>query len=229
MADQNGLSVFLANSNAEPEREVRVARKFEERRVDGIIVTASRVGAQYVPLFTHMQVPIVLLNNQHPSQSAHSVMIANTQASLDAVRHLIALGHRRFAYLGDRYGRDPIQASFWVTGGTARPDAMKPVLVAHGDGKPEGAKSRLQGCCLGTATLAIFFNDMSALGGYAVAITATDTGRHFRGGFRRSVHQPVSGSTADHRKAAMRQWAAGDGSLLQIPAESGHDLGVHIS
>ena len=50
MADQNGLSVFLANSNAEPEREVRVARKFEERRVDGIIVTASRVGAQYVPL-----------------------------------------------------------------------------------------------------------------------------------------------------------------------------------
>ena len=32
MADQNGLSVFLANSNAEPEREVRVARKFEERR-----------------------------------------------------------------------------------------------------------------------------------------------------------------------------------------------------
>ena len=92
MADQNGLSVFLANSNAEPEREVRVARKFEERRVDGIIVTASRVGAQYVPLFTHMQVPIVLLNNQHPSQFAHSVMIANVQASLDATRHLIALG-----------------------------------------------------------------------------------------------------------------------------------------
>ena len=83
-ADQHGLSVFLANSNAEPEREVRVARKFEERRVDGIIVTASRVGAQYVPLFTHMQVPIVLLNNQHPSQFAHSVMIANVQASLDA-------------------------------------------------------------------------------------------------------------------------------------------------
>ena len=53
----------------------------KERRVDGIIVTASRVGAQYVPLFTHMQVPIVLLNNQHPSQFAHSVMIANVQAS----------------------------------------------------------------------------------------------------------------------------------------------------
>ena len=103
-ADQHGLSVFLANSNAEPEREVRVVRKFEERRVDGIIVTASRVGAQYVPLLSHMQVPIVLLNNQHPSQFAHSVMIANVQASLDATRHLIALGHRRIAYLGDRYG-----------------------------------------------------------------------------------------------------------------------------
>src|SRR4051812_35556500 len=98
-ADEHNLSVFLANSNGEPEREVRVARKFEERRVDGIIVTASRVGAQYVKVLTHMQVPIVLLNNQHPSQFAHSVMIDNFQASLEATRYLIGLGHRRIAYL----------------------------------------------------------------------------------------------------------------------------------
>ena len=115
-ADQHGLSVFLANSNAEPEREVRVARKFEERRVDGIIVTASRVGAQYVPLLTHMQVPIVLLNNQHPGHFAHSVMIANVQASLDATRHLIGLGHRRIAYLGDRTGISPTPSGSRATG-----------------------------------------------------------------------------------------------------------------
>src|ERR1039457_3320053 len=97
-ADEHGLSVFLANSNAEPEREVRVARKFEERRGGGSIVHASPGGGREVPLFSHMRVPIVLLNNQHPSQVAHSVMIANVEASVDAMRHLMALGHRRIGY-----------------------------------------------------------------------------------------------------------------------------------
>ena len=103
-AEKHGYSVFLANSNAEPEREVRVVRSFEERRVDGIIVTSSRVGALYVPLMERMRVPVVLLNNQHPSQFVHSVLIANAEASIEATRHLIRLGHRRIAYLGDRFG-----------------------------------------------------------------------------------------------------------------------------
>src|SRR5665811_69741 len=139
-ADQHGLSVFLANSNAEPEREVRVARMFEERRVDGIIVTASRVGAQYVPLFSHMQVPIVLLNNQHPSQFAHSVMIANVRASLEATRYLIKLGHRRIAYLGDRYGyqSDAERCTGYQQALEESGMRLDPQLLAYGDGKPEG-------------------------------------------------------------------------------------------
>ena len=167
-ADQHGLSVFLANSNAEPEREVRVARKFEERRVDGIIVTASRVGAQYVPLFSHMQVPIVLLNNQHPSQFAHSVMIANVQASLDATRHLIALGHRRIAYLGDRYGyqSDAERYTGYRQAVEERDLPFEPLLVAHGDGKPEGAETAIADLlALPQPPTAVFcYNDLSALG-----------------------------------------------------------------
>ena len=167
-ADQHGLSVFLANSNAEPEREVRVVRKFEERRVDGIIVTASRVGARYVPLLSHMQVPIVLLNNQHPSQFAHSVMIANVQASLDASRHLIALGHRRIAYLGDRYGYQS-DAERYAGYRQALEEAglpFEPLLVAHGDGKPEGAGTAIADLlALPHPPTAVFcYNDMSALG-----------------------------------------------------------------
>ena len=42
VANQRGYSVFLANSNADPEREVKVVESFHERRVDGIVVTAAR-------------------------------------------------------------------------------------------------------------------------------------------------------------------------------------------
>ena len=167
-ADEHDLSVFLANSNAQPEREVRVAQKFQERRVDGIIVAASRVGAQYVPLLTHMQVPIVLLNNQHPSQFAHSIMIANVEASVEAMRYLIGLGHRRIAYLGDRSGYQSDEERFTGYGQALREAGitLETSLIVHGDGKPEGAESPVaELLALPQPPTAIFcYNDMSALG-----------------------------------------------------------------
>jgi DNA-binding LacI/PurR family transcriptional regulator len=167
-ADGRGFSVFLANSNAEPEREVRVVHSFEERRVDGIIVAASRVGAQYVPLLSRMRVPIVLLNNQHPSQFAHSVMIANTQASLEATRHLIALGHRRIAWLGDRGGYESETERFagYQQALEAAGLRLSRQLVTQGDGKPEAAKAAMAHLlALPHPPTAVFcYNDMSALG-----------------------------------------------------------------
>ena len=167
-ANDHGYSVVLANSHTDPEREMKVVRSFEERRVDGIIVTSSRVGALYVPLLSRMRVPIVLINNQHPSEFAHSVMIANLEASHEAVRHLIRLGHRRVAYLGDRNGHQSDTERF--AGYRQALDEADipflPELVAHGDGKPEGgmqAMSRL--LALAEPPTAVFcYNDMSALG-----------------------------------------------------------------
>jgi DNA-binding LacI/PurR family transcriptional regulator len=145
-----------------------VVRSFEERRVDGIIVTASRVGAQYIPLLMHMQVPIVLLNNQHPSQFVHSVMIANVQASVDAIRHLIDLGHRRIAYLGDRYGHQSDSERFSGYRQAVEEAGLpfEPQLVVHGDGKPEGAKAAMAHLLgLPIPPTAVFcYNDLSALG-----------------------------------------------------------------
>ena len=40
-ANDYGYSVFLANSNAEPERERKMVQTFAEQRVDGIVVTSS--------------------------------------------------------------------------------------------------------------------------------------------------------------------------------------------
>jgi DNA-binding LacI/PurR family transcriptional regulator len=167
-ANDHGFSVFLANSNADPEREVRVVRSFEERRVDGIIVTSSRAGAVYTPMIAQMRIPIVLLNNQHASDFGHSVMIANTQASVEATGYLIELGHRRIAYIGDRYGGQSDTERF---AGYRRAldtaDVMfRPELVVHGDGKPEGGmRAMAQLLALSSRPTAVFcYNDMSALG-----------------------------------------------------------------
>jgi DNA-binding LacI/PurR family transcriptional regulator len=161
-------SIFLANSGADPDREMRVVHTLEERRVDGIVVTASRVGALYVPMLSKMRVPIVLLNNQHPSEFAHSVMIANTEASAAATRHLIDLGHRRIAYLGDRNGRQSDTERF--AGYRHALDAadlpFEPQLVFHGDGNPEGGMEGIAHLlALPDPPTAVFcYDDMTAIG-----------------------------------------------------------------
>ncbi len=104
VANQHGYSVILANSQGDPEREIAVVRSFQERRVDGILVASSRVGALYMPLLSELKIPIVLLNNQHPSEFVHSVAIDNTDGAYRATRHLVELGHKKIAYLGDRFG-----------------------------------------------------------------------------------------------------------------------------
>src|SRR5580704_6854655 len=103
-ANDHGYSVFLADSNADPVREQQVVQSLAERRVDGIVVTSSRVGALYLPLLSEMRVPIVLVNNQHPGEFVHSIMIGNVEGVRAVAEHLIGLGHKRIAYIGDQYG-----------------------------------------------------------------------------------------------------------------------------
>jgi DNA-binding LacI/PurR family transcriptional regulator len=167
-ANDLGYSVFLADSNADPSREQQVVQSFAERRVDGIVVTSSRVGALYLPLLSEMGVPIVLVNNQHPGAFVHSVMIANVAGSREAAHHLIALGHRRIAYLGDQFGyqSDTERMAGYREALDAAGLPFLPELVVHGDGKPEEAM-RAMGELLALPdppTAVCCYNDMSALG-----------------------------------------------------------------
>ncbi len=167
-ANQRGYSVILANSQAESERELALARSFQERRVDGIIVASSRVGARYKPLLAEIEIPIVLLNNQHPSQFIHSVSIDNYAGALEATRHLLALGHRRIAYLGDNFGLDSDVERLrgFRKAMSSAGLSVSPEWIVRGDGNPERAAEKSRALfALGSRPTAIFcYNDMSALG-----------------------------------------------------------------
>jgi DNA-binding LacI/PurR family transcriptional regulator len=167
-ANDHGYSVFLADSYADPEREVRVVQSFAERRVEGIVVTASRVGTIYLEILSELKVPIVLINNQRRGEFMHSVMIENVEASRQATQHLIGLGHRRIAYLGDQFGYQSDTERFAGYRRALEQAALPflPELVVHGDGKPEGGVKAME-LLLGLpqAPTAVFcYNDMSALG-----------------------------------------------------------------
>ena len=167
-ANDHGYSVFLADSSADPVREQQVVQSFAERRVDGIVVTSSRVGALYLPVLSEMRVPIVLVNNQHPGAFVHSVMIGNVEGSLAVANHLIELGHRRIAYLGDQFGYQSDAERFagyrQALGHAGLP--FRPEFVVHGDGKPEEAMQAMERLLAlpEPPTAVCCYNDMTALG-----------------------------------------------------------------
>lgn len=166
--NDHGYSIFLANSNADPDRETRVVHSFSERRVEGIVVTSSRVGARYLPLLSEMRIPIVLVNNQHPGEFVNSVLIENVKGSAEVTNHLIQLGHRRIAYLGDRFGFQSDMERF-----AGYREALEragfpflPELVVHGDGKCEGGMTGTEALLRlpEPPTAIVCYNDMTALG-----------------------------------------------------------------
>ncbi len=168
IANQNGYSVILATSQTDPQREMAMVRSFHERRVDGIVVASSRVGALYLPTLAEMEIPIVLLNNQHPSEFVHSVSIDNVDGARQAAQHLIRLGHTAIAYIGDETGleSDAERLEGFQDAMTEARLEILPELVVRGDGKPEAAtRKTFELLASNQRPTAIFcYNDMSALG-----------------------------------------------------------------
>ena len=168
VANNNGYSVLLANSNADPDREMKAVRTMHEQRVDGVMVMASRVGALYIPLLAQLNVPVVLIDNQYPEDFVHSILIDNVAGARDATAHLITQGHRHIAYIGDRYGYQSETERFRgycqaMVGGDV---PALPELITKGDGKAEGGITAMEELLsLPKPPTGVFcYNDMTALG-----------------------------------------------------------------
>jgi DNA-binding LacI/PurR family transcriptional regulator len=175
VANQHGYAVFLANSHADPQKELDVVRTFHERRVDGVIVPASRVGSLYLRHLADLRIPIVLVNNQHPGSFTHSVSIDNVSAARSITRHLLKLGHRRIAYIGNRFGSqtETDRLSGYRTELRRAKLPLRPELIMHADATPEGGRAAMKHLLARTFPTAVFcYDDLTALGGLAAARSA---------------------------------------------------------
>jgi DNA-binding LacI/PurR family transcriptional regulator len=168
VASQRGYSVLLASTKGDPEREMAMVQQFEERRVDGVVLIASRVRSISSSLLAEMRIPMVSVDNQEAPDAACSVFVDNTTATHAAIRFLAQLGHRRIAYVGDRHGYDS---------NTLRHDAYQVALeslglaydarlVVDGDSDAEGGMRAMERLLLGPEhpTAVFCFNDLTALG-----------------------------------------------------------------
>jgi DNA-binding LacI/PurR family transcriptional regulator len=173
VATAHNYSVIVADSQGEPDREVKVVRSLHERRVDAIVVLSSRVGARYMALLKERRVPIVLVNNQRRDAAVHALTIDNVDASYAAVQHLIELGHRIIGYIGNANGvySDAERLAGYRQAIIDARFGFASNLVQHAENSPEGgiqAMTRLLDLPI-PPTGVFCYNDMMALGAYHAA------------------------------------------------------------
>ena len=95
-----GYSMLLMNSEVDPELDAAHIR-YLGRRVDGMILSlASERRAETIEALSDVDVPIVLVDRDVPTELGASVVCSDHRAGMrSAVEYLLDIGHRRIALI----------------------------------------------------------------------------------------------------------------------------------
>ena len=94
-AYERGFSVFLCNSDEDPEKEHMYLDLMRAENVAGIIASPTRETADSFQGVLDDAIPVVEIDRRTPSVETDTVLVNNTEAAYNLVSHLIADGHRR--------------------------------------------------------------------------------------------------------------------------------------
>jgi LacI family transcriptional regulator len=102
VAAQRGVLAFAASSDEDPARERRLLEELLARGVDGLIVAPTGGDQSYLARDRQSGVALVFVDRPPHFLDADVVVSDNAAGAYTAVSHLVARGHRRIAFLGDR-------------------------------------------------------------------------------------------------------------------------------
>jgi LacI family transcriptional regulator len=94
-----GYSVFLCNTNEDPERERAVLDSLEEKMVDGLILCSSRLVDEDLHRIVARFPAVVLVSRRLSKDCVGTVLIDDEDGGWQAARHLLESGHRSIGFL----------------------------------------------------------------------------------------------------------------------------------
>jgi DNA-binding LacI/PurR family transcriptional regulator len=101
-AQARGFSVFLCNSVASQARERAYLEVLLDKQVDGVIFLDNVVKERPLPSPYADGLASIFLNQYTSEPGYQSILPDDYQGGLIATEHLIALGHKRIAYINGR-------------------------------------------------------------------------------------------------------------------------------
>lgn len=100
-ARERGVVVMAASTDEDPERERQLVQALVSRRIDGLILMPTGPDLSWLEVERSSGLAVVTVDRRPVVPELDGVMVDNTGAAAEAVRHLMAHGHRRIAFLGD--------------------------------------------------------------------------------------------------------------------------------
>ncbi|MEV6792178.1 LacI family DNA-binding transcriptional regulator [Streptomyces sp. NPDC051320] len=102
-AHRRGYVVLVGSTNDEPARERDIIAAFTARQVDGMIIVPTIGGHGFLKQPMAGGTHVVCVDRPAKGLAVDTVTVDNRAGAERAVTHLIGHGHRRIAYLGDRF------------------------------------------------------------------------------------------------------------------------------
>ncbi|MEA2151689.1 MAG: LacI family transcriptional regulator [Solirubrobacteraceae bacterium] len=102
VARERGVLTFAGSSDELPDRERQLAEAFGARGVDGLIIAPAGTDHGFLLRDRAAGVAIVFVDRPGRFIDADAVLTDNAGGAALAVSHLVAAGHERIGFLGDR-------------------------------------------------------------------------------------------------------------------------------
>jgi DNA-binding LacI/PurR family transcriptional regulator len=175
--DEQGLDTVVFNVETRQQRDHHVEALLSQHRADGVMVCSLRLAAAQLAAFKRAHVPLSMVDVD--AAGVPSTVIDDVDGGRMATAHLLELGHRRIAFIGDRSegGLGFRSGRRRLTGYTRALEAaglaVDPALVQIGDAS-SAAATELAGVLLSgpDRPTAIFAaSDTQAIGVLAAAAT----------------------------------------------------------
>ncbi len=167
IAQDHGYCIFLSTSRNDPIREFNVVDTFQRRRVDGVIVVASRTGDKFRLALERIQVPLVLLDSEEVSDTHPAVNVDNVGGAALAIAHLLQMGHQRIGYIGarDRRLTNLKRLSGYTQTLQQAQIRVDPSWVTHPEAEDDIQRGRLglEYCLAGGVSAIFCYNDQIAI------------------------------------------------------------------
>ena len=98
-AGKFGYKVMFGSSDESPEKLSEMLNVFQERKVDGFIISPTVGSMGYISEFKKKNIPFVLIDRYFPKIKSNYVIVDNYDASYKATTQLLKFGYRKIGTL----------------------------------------------------------------------------------------------------------------------------------
>ncbi|UZJ79322.1 substrate-binding domain-containing protein [Fictibacillus sp. KU28468] len=97
---ERGMNLLIQSINTRARDNLVLPSFIAEGKVDGVLIL-SHISTEYSNAVIATGIPTVIIDHHHPLIQADAILTNNRFGAYTAVKHLIELGHRDIAYVGN--------------------------------------------------------------------------------------------------------------------------------